>query len=39
MRSIIVFALFALAAGMVVPKYVAQMHGGGRYTVAVRRRP
>jgi len=30
MRSIIVFALFALAAGMVVPKYVAQMHGGGQ---------
>ncbi len=30
MRSVITFAVFALAAGVIVPRYVAQSHGGNQ---------
>jgi len=37
MRSVITFAAFALAAGVIVPKYAAQMHGAAAPTVLAAR--
>ena len=37
MRSVVFFAAFALAAGVVVPRYAAQMHGGAAPTLMAAR--
>ena len=36
MRSIVIFAALALAAGVIVPKYAAQMHGAAPTVMAAR---
>ncbi|MFZ3360032.1 MAG: TIGR02281 family clan AA aspartic protease [Xanthobacteraceae bacterium] len=39
MRSVVTFAVFALAAGVIVPKYAAQMHPGAAAPTVMAARP
>jgi aspartyl protease family protein len=39
MRSVVIFAVFALAAGIIVPKYATQMHPGGAPPTMMAARP
>ena len=39
MRSVVIFAVFALAAGIIVPQYATQMHPGGAPPTMMAARP